>query len=64
MRDDAGIKWLTAARLIELLTTMPADSRVMPNAVGNMVVLDATGETMIAYVDFSGDGEVNRDDEV
>ena len=59
MRDENGAKWLTAARLIELLATLPADSRVMPNTVGNLLVLTADGASSLAFVDFAGDGEVD-----
>lgn len=58
MRSEDGTKWLTAARLVELLATLPPDSRVMPNTVGNLLVLSADGERSLAYVDFGGDGEV------
>ena len=57
MRDDDGHKWLTTERLIELLITLPAESRVMPNAVGNLLVLD-TNCVSVAYVDLAGDGHV------
>jgi hypothetical protein len=58
MRDEDGTKWLTAARLIELLATLPPDSRVMPNTVGNLLVLVADGASSLAFVDFVGNGEV------
>lgn len=62
MRDEDGTKWLPAARLIELLATLPADSRVMPNSVGNLLVLAADGESSLAFVDFVGDGCVESMD--
>ncbi len=58
MRDKDGAKWLPAARLIELLSTLPADSRVMPNEIGNLLVLTADGESALAYVDLARDGAV------
>jgi hypothetical protein len=66
MRDEYGVKWLSAGRLIELLATLPADSRVMPNTVGNLLALTADGERKLAFVDFlcSGDIEWFDGDEV
>jgi hypothetical protein len=58
MLDEDGTKWLSAARLIELLAALPADSRVTPNAVGNLLVLTADGAGCLAYVDFVGKGRV------
>lgn len=57
---DGDTKWLSAARLIELLQTLPSESRVMPNAVGNLLVLTADGESSFAYIDllFNGDVEL------
>ncbi len=62
MRDEDGMKWLPAARLVELLATLlatlPGDSRVMPNDAGDLLVLTADGARRLAYVDLSGVGEV------
>ena len=58
MRDEDGTKWLPAARLIELLATLPSDSRVLTNSVQNLIVLTADGIYAIAYIDFARDGEV------
>lgn len=58
MQNHDGAKWLTAARLIELLATLPSESRVMPNRVGNLLVLAPDGASSLAFVDFAGDGEV------
>ncbi|MFA7290875.1 MAG: hypothetical protein WC023_01380 [Rhodocyclaceae bacterium] len=58
IRDKDGTKWLTAKRLAELLETLPPDSRVMPNTVGNLLVLSPDGLRSIAFVDFVGAGEV------
>ena len=58
MRDDDNRKWLTAARLIDLLQTLPSESRVMPNAVGNLLVLTPDGESSFAYIDLLFDGDV------
>lgn len=52
MLDEDGTKWLTAAQLIELLGTLPADSRVMPNRVGNLLVLTPDGTGSLAFIDF------------
>jgi hypothetical protein len=57
MQDD-NYKFLPVMRLIELLATLPADSRVMPNAVGNLLVLKSDGTSPIAYIDFILGGEV------
>lgn len=58
MLEDDGTKWLTASRLIELLATLPPNSRVSPNAVGNLLVLTEDGSDCISYVNFMFDGEV------
>lgn len=58
MHDDNGTKWLPAARLIELLQELPSYSRVMPNAVGNLLAMTANGERALAYVDFARGGSV------
>jgi hypothetical protein len=57
MRDADMTKWLSAARLIELFATLPPDSRVMPNEVGNLLVLTVDGENL-AFIDLAYDGEV------
>jgi len=53
MLEDDGTKWLRAARLIELLAELPADSRVMVNIVANLLVLSADGTHRVAYIDFN-----------
>lgn len=58
MRGDDNTKWLPAGRLVELLETLPADSRVMVNCVGNLLVRTADGKKNLAYVDFLFDGDV------
>jgi len=58
MTDEDGFKWLTVARLTELLAELPQDNRVMTNAVGNLLVLSADGTHSISFVDFVCDGEV------
>lgn len=58
MRDDNDVKWLPAARLIELLAKLPADCRVMPNAVGNLLVQSPDGEQDIGHIDLGYDGSV------
>jgi hypothetical protein len=58
MRDENGTKWLPPARLIEFLGMLPADSRVMTNAVGSLTVLCSNGQRYLAYIDFGGNGEI------
>lgn len=60
MRESDGTKWLPAARLRELLEELPADSRVIPNSVGNLVVYSENGEHMTAYIDFFDVGVVEH----
>jgi hypothetical protein len=55
---SGGYKYLTAERLIGLLTSIPGDSQVIPNRVGNLLVLTADGREDVGFVDFSGSGEV------
>ena len=58
MLDEYGAKWLRARRLIELLETLPQESRVTTNMVGNLLVLTANGEEYFAFVDLSDEGQV------
>jgi hypothetical protein len=58
MTDEFGNKWLPAARLIVLFGQLPPDSHVMPNAVGNLLVLSDEDEESLAYVDLAGEGSV------
>lgn len=52
MMYDNGVKWLPAWRLVELLTELPPDSRVMVNAVGNLLVRSHDDEKSLAFIDF------------
>lgn len=47
---DDGNRWMAAARLIELLSRLPADSRVSVNRAGNL--LARNGDVAIAHIDF------------
>lgn len=58
MRDEAGTKYLSAGKLIELLSTLPPDARVICNTVGNLLVMDGPGENYLAYIEFARDGTV------
>lgn len=50
MIDDDGNRWMSAARLIELLSRLPSDSRVSVNVAGNLLV--RIGDVVIARIDF------------
>lgn len=50
MTDDDGKRWMAAARLIELLSRLPSDSRVSVNVAGNLLV--RIGDVVIARIDF------------
>ena len=62
--DIDGIKTLRADRLIELLQSLPPDSLICVNRVGNLSVLHPDYESRrfssasFACIDFAGDGEV------
>ena len=58
MMDEDYSKWLPAARLCELLQTLPPNSRVTVNTVGNLLVYSADGATPVAYVDLCREGRV------
>jgi hypothetical protein len=58
VKNDDGIKWLTAERLMELLAKLPANSRVVANRVGNLLIVSADGSRAIAYIDFLLDGSI------
>ena len=58
MLENNGDKWLTAQRLVQLLSEVPPDSRVMVNAVGNLLIKNASGNQLVAYIDFFAAGEL------
>ncbi len=68
MIDDDGNGWMAAARLIELLSMLPADSRVSVDKSGNLVARNVGG-CVIAYISFvegslwwyAGDGGFDED---
>lgn len=63
MRDPTlDWKYLTVARLRELLDYLPDDFRVGPNAVMNLAIYDRDGpETPkhLGCIDFNTDGDLN-----
>ena len=60
MKDDTGAKYLFATRLIELLQTLPSDTRILVNAVGNLCIESNKGN-YVGFIDFLHDGEVVLD---
>jgi len=52
----AGVKWLPATRLAQLLNELPAGAIVSVNAVGNLKIADEELR-YIGYVDFLADGQ-------
>ena len=54
MRDDTG-KWLTAAELIQILQQLPPGSRIYPNQLQELSVIDNfNGEMqLIGMIDFN-----------
>jgi len=54
-------KYLTVARLIELLMTIPQHYEVTPNTVGNLWLGDAG--KYVGYIDFLFDGAVVINDD-
>lgn len=56
--DSDGHKYLTSGRLVDLLTTLPSNTRVIPNAVGNLLLVDEYGHMAVGYIDFVGEGEM------
>lgn len=56
------VKYLTVARLAELLATIPPDSLVGANRVGNLFINFPDGE-YTGFIDFAGDGEVSMEDQ-
>lgn len=54
---DCEIKYLSAARLIELLQLLPSDTRISANAVGNFLVWSADGCEDIGFIDTAHEGE-------
>jgi hypothetical protein len=70
MKDDTG-KWISPAKLIEILQQLSPNLRIYPNQVGNLAVVAATdtGPSCIGQIDFmhelyeewSADEEENND---
>jgi hypothetical protein len=54
--DYIGIKYLTARRLIELLSQLDPDSQLVPNAVNNLAIYK--DEVYTGFIDFIGEGEI------
>lgn len=63
MIDARSEKWLTIGRLSELLSTLPANNRVMTNAVGNLNIVSAYNKRYLGFIDFLG-GDVELMEEV
>ncbi len=66
MIDDDGNRCMSSDRLVDLLSKLPADSRVSVNWAGNLFVRD--GDRYIAHIDFDDgslwwyDGHVEMED--
>jgi hypothetical protein len=54
-------RFLPAARLAELLAQLPPGSKVTPNSVGNLMVVDEHDE-YIGYIGFTLGGELSTDE--
>jgi len=63
MIDSEGIKYLTASRLKALLDTIPGDTLVICNKVGNLLLLNEKQE-YYGYIDFLFEGNVERPNEL
>jgi hypothetical protein len=61
MRDDDGTRWMTAERLIELLSRIQPESRVAVNWVNNLLAMTDDGRP-IAYIDFGTESLCRYDD--
>lgn len=65
-RDDHGWRSIPTKKLIEILQTLPAESSVYPNTVGNLLVLvDGVGVGAVnvateEFENWSNDSEVVR----
>jgi len=54
-------RFLPAIRLAELLAELPPGSKVTPNSVGNLMVVDELDE-YIGHIGFTLGGELSMDD--
>ena len=55
--DQGGnTKWLTVAQLRKVLSELPDNALVQPNAVGNLMV-NADDGRYLGFIDFLFDGE-------
>lgn len=61
MRASTAIRYISVARMRELLDKLPPGALLSPNRVENLSVLIKTGEwyQMIAWIDF-GDEDLNE----
>ena len=54
-------RFLPAAKLAELLAQLPPGSKVTPNSVGNLMIVDGVDE-YIGYIGFTLGGELCVDE--
>jgi hypothetical protein len=59
--QENGIKYLTAERVIALLSTLDPNTEVIPNSVQNLTLI--FGGEFIGYLDFMHNGEIHLIDE-
>ncbi len=51
MRTVNGLKHISVAALIEILSALPQDSTIIPNTVGNLIVSNATCNAFDGWID-------------
>lgn len=58
--DDISFKFLPTPKLIELLSTLPPDTFIWPNRVGNLTIFTREGDdfTMVGMIDFLFEGDL------
>ena len=56
MISTSGYKYLPASRLVELLQTLDGSTKIAPNEVGNLLIIQ--DHTAIGFVNFVGPGEI------
>ena len=62
LNEQAGFKYITVEKLIDLLQTLPKKYWIAPNTVGNFLIMNDYGK-FVGYIDILLDGDLVFDEE-
>ena len=62
LNEQAGFKYITIEKLIDLLQKLPGKYWITPNAVGNFLIMNDYGK-FVGYIDILLDGDLVFDEE-